>query len=80
MPIDPAALARNLSSLATLDAEHDLPRALQQLASAAKTLLRVDGAGLMLARSSASSSSCWRSHMPAVCESRSRRQQVIPEP
>jgi len=49
MPIDPAALARNLSSLATLDAEHDLARAMQQLASAAKALLRVDGAGLMLA-------------------------------
>ena len=49
MPIDPAALARNLSTLAALDAEHDLARALQQLASAAKTLLGVDGAGLMLA-------------------------------
>jgi hypothetical protein len=43
MPIDPAALARNLSALATLDAEHDLARAMQQLASAAKALLRVDG-------------------------------------
>jgi GAF domain-containing protein len=49
MPIDPAALARNLSSLAGLDAEQDLPRAMQQLASAAKALLGVDGAGLMLA-------------------------------
>jgi GAF domain-containing protein len=49
MPIDPAALARNLSTLATLDAEHDLARAMQQLASAAKALLKVDGAGLMLA-------------------------------
>jgi GAF domain-containing protein len=49
MPIDPATLARNLSSLATLDAEHDLARAMQQLASAAKALLGVDGAGLMLA-------------------------------
>jgi hypothetical protein len=49
MPIDPAALARNLSSLATLDAEHDLARALQQITSAAKALLGVDGAGLMLA-------------------------------
>jgi GAF domain-containing protein len=49
MPIDPAALARNLSSLAALDAEQDLQRALQQLASAAKALLGVDGAGLMLA-------------------------------
>jgi hypothetical protein len=48
MPIDSAALARNLSSLAGLDAEHDFPRAMQQLASAAKALLRVDGAGLML--------------------------------
>jgi GAF domain-containing protein len=49
MPIDPAALAQNVSSLAALDAEQDLARAMQQLASAAKTLLRVDGAGLMLA-------------------------------
>jgi len=49
MPIDPAALARNLSTLAALDAEHDLARAMQQLASAAKALLKVDGAGLMLA-------------------------------
>jgi GAF domain-containing protein len=49
MPIDPAALVRNISSLAALDAEHDLPRAVQQVVSAAKALLRVDGAGLMLA-------------------------------
>jgi GAF domain-containing protein len=49
MPIDPAALARHLGSLATLDAEHDLRRAMQQLTSAAKALLGVDGAGLMLA-------------------------------
>ena len=49
MPIDPAALARNLSSLASVDAEQDLARAMQQLASAAKALLGVDGAGLMLA-------------------------------
>jgi GAF domain-containing protein len=49
MPIDPAALAKNISQLATLDAEHDLARAMQQITSAAKALLRVDGAGLMLA-------------------------------
>jgi GAF domain-containing protein len=49
MPIDPAALARNLSQLATLDVEGDLGRAMQQITSAAKALLRVDGAGLMLA-------------------------------
>jgi GAF domain-containing protein len=49
MPIDPAALARHLSSLASLDAEDDLQGAMQQLTSAAKALLRVDGAGLMLA-------------------------------
>jgi GAF domain-containing protein len=49
MPIDPAALVRNISSLAALDAEHDLPRAMQQITSAAKELLGVDGAGLMLA-------------------------------
>src|SRR5688500_516357 len=49
MPIDPAAMARHLSSLATVDAEQDLGRAMQQITSAAKTLLRVDGAGLMLA-------------------------------
>src|SRR4029453_2192433 len=49
MPIDPAALARNLSSLAALDAEQDLARAMPQNTRAAKALLRVDGAGLMLA-------------------------------
>jgi GAF domain-containing protein len=49
MPIDPAALARHLSSLASLNAEDDLQGAMQQLTSAAKALLRVDGAGLMLA-------------------------------
>src|ERR671913_727951 len=49
MPIDPAALARNISALAGLDAERDLGRAMQQITSAAKELLRVDGAGLMLA-------------------------------
>src|SRR4029453_8747823 len=49
MPIDPAALARNLSSLAALDAEQDLARAMQQITSAAKALLGGDGAGLMLA-------------------------------
>jgi GAF domain-containing protein len=49
MPIDPAALARNISALAGLDAEGDLGRAMQQITSAAKDLLGVDGAGLMLA-------------------------------
>jgi GAF domain-containing protein len=49
MPIDPAALTRNVSALAGLDPERDLGRAMQQIASAAKDLLRVDGAGLMLA-------------------------------
>jgi GAF domain-containing protein len=49
MPIDPAALARNISALAGLDAEGDLGRAMQQITSAAKALLKVDGAGLMLA-------------------------------
>jgi GAF domain-containing protein len=49
MPIDPAALARNLSQLATLDVEGDLGRSMQQITSAAKELLPVDGAGLMLA-------------------------------
>jgi GAF domain-containing protein len=49
MPIDPAALARNISTLAGLDAEGDLGRAMQQITSAAKDLLGVDGAGLMLA-------------------------------
>jgi GAF domain-containing protein len=49
MPIDPAALVRNVSSLATVDAEHDLARALQQITGGAKALLGVDGAGLMLA-------------------------------
>ena len=49
MPIDPAALARNISALAGLDAERDLGRAMQQITSAAKALLGVDGAGLMLA-------------------------------
>jgi GAF domain-containing protein len=49
MPIDTATLAKNLSSLAVLDAEQDLQRAMQQITSAAKELLKVDGAGLMLA-------------------------------
>jgi GAF domain-containing protein len=49
MPIDPAALARNIGALAGLDAEGDLGRAMQQITSAAKALLGVDGAGLMLA-------------------------------
>ncbi len=49
MPIDPAVLARHVSTLAPLDAERDLARAMQQITSAAKTLLGVDGAGLMLA-------------------------------
>jgi GAF domain-containing protein len=49
MPIDPVALIRNVNSLAALDAERDLSRALQQIVSAAKVLLGVDGAGLMLA-------------------------------
>jgi GAF domain-containing protein len=49
MPIDRAALAQNISALAGLDAEHGLGRAMQQITSAAKALLRVDGAGLMLA-------------------------------
>jgi GAF domain-containing protein len=49
MPIDPAALARNLGTLAALDAERDLGRTMQQITSAAKALLGVDGAGLMLA-------------------------------
>jgi GAF domain-containing protein len=49
MPIDPAALVQNVSALGALDPEQDLARAMQQITSAAKTLLRVDGAGLMLA-------------------------------
>jgi GAF domain-containing protein len=49
MPIDPAALNRNIGALARLDAEGDLGRAMQQITSAAKALLGVDGAGLMLA-------------------------------
>jgi GAF domain-containing protein len=49
MPIDPAALVHNVSALGALDPEQDLTRAMQQITSAAKTLLRVDGAGLMLA-------------------------------
>jgi GAF domain-containing protein len=49
MPIDPAALVQNVSALGALDPEQDLARAMQQLTSAAKALLRVDGAGLMLA-------------------------------
>jgi hypothetical protein len=47
MPIDRAALAQKISALAGLDAERDLGRAMQQITSAAKALLRVDGAGLM---------------------------------
>jgi hypothetical protein len=40
MPIDPAALARNISALAGLDPERDLGRAMQQITGAAKDLLR----------------------------------------
>ena len=49
MPIHPAALVRSVSSLAAVDPERDLPLAIQQIVSAAKALLGVDGAGLMLA-------------------------------
>ncbi|HEV2824402.1 MAG TPA: GAF and ANTAR domain-containing protein [Actinomycetota bacterium] len=49
MPIDPDSLSSNIRQLAGLDAERDLGRAMQLIASAAKALLRVDGAGLMLA-------------------------------
>ena len=49
MPINPAVLARHVSTLAPLDAQRDLARAMQQITSAAKALLRLDGAGLMLA-------------------------------
>jgi GAF domain-containing protein len=49
MPIDPAVLVQNVSALGALDPEQDLARAMQQITSAAKQLLRVDGAGLMLA-------------------------------
>ena len=45
MPIDPAALARNLSQPATLDVEGDLGRAMQQITGAAKELLRWMGRG-----------------------------------
>ncbi len=45
MPIDPAALARNLSALAGLDAERDLGRTMQQITSAAKALLGWTGPG-----------------------------------
>src|SRR5215217_497775 len=37
MPIDPAALVQNVSSLGVLDPERDLARAMQQITSAAKT-------------------------------------------
>jgi hypothetical protein len=36
VPVDPAALVRNVSSLAALDAEQDLSRAIQQIVSAAE--------------------------------------------
>jgi hypothetical protein len=45
MPIDPAALARNLSALAGLDAEGDLGPAMQQITTAAKALLGWMGPG-----------------------------------
>jgi GAF domain-containing protein len=48
MPIDPAALARSVSALITLDAERDLARAIQRVTSVAAVLFGSDGAGLML--------------------------------
>ncbi|HEX9342169.1 MAG TPA: hypothetical protein VF995_00955 [Actinomycetota bacterium] len=48
MPIDPAALARSVSALTTLDAERDLARAIQHVTSVARGLFGSDGAGLML--------------------------------
>jgi GAF domain-containing protein len=49
MPVDLGELARNISALAGLDVERDFGRAMQQITGAAKELLKVDGAGLMLA-------------------------------
>jgi hypothetical protein len=48
MPIDPTALVRNVSSLATLDVEHDCPGGPADR-QRGQALLRVDGVGLMLA-------------------------------
>jgi GAF domain-containing protein len=48
MPIDPTDLAKSIGTLGTLDPEHGLAPALQQLTDAAKQLFRADGAGLML--------------------------------
>ena len=47
MPIDPAALAQNLSSLATVDPQPGTSNAADR--QRGQALLRVDGARLMLA-------------------------------
>jgi GAF domain-containing protein len=49
MQIDPATLTSSIGDLYGLDLERGLAPTLQQVVLAAKTLFRVDGAGLMLA-------------------------------
>ena len=49
MPIHPAMLAQNLATLTSLDPERDLASSLHQAVVAAKHLLTVDAAGVMLA-------------------------------
>ena len=49
MPIDPALLAQGIATLTGLDPERDLATTLHQAVVAAKQLLAVDAAGVMLA-------------------------------
>jgi GAF domain-containing protein len=51
MRINPAALAKSIGSLDTLDGEFNLEQSLQAAVLAAKSLFKADGAGLMLADS-----------------------------
>ena len=48
MRIEPAALAKSIGTLTTLDPSEGFPEALQQVVDAAKLLFEADGAGLML--------------------------------
>jgi GAF domain-containing protein len=48
MRIEPAALAKSIGTLTTLDVAEGFPEALQQVVDAAKLLFGADGAGLML--------------------------------
>ena len=48
MRIEPAALAKSIGTLTTLEVNQGFPQVLQQVVEAAKLLFQADGAGLML--------------------------------